>query len=173
MNLTEYLLFTNSTAVYPGMGTGNPDELSYLCFGLIGEYAEWLECDGEEEILKEAGDVYWYGVRLIFTCGNITGNSWLSALQAELEKNPKLLNVVDGQPFFNYVENIKTVAESCKKYLRDDNEYKLGDIYLSTLLILKHVTFTTGDMQEILDTNVNKLSSRKARGVIQGDGDNR
>ncbi len=73
------------------------------------------------------------------------------------------------------------VAEKCKKILRDKNGVvdaddsssiakELGDVlwYVSVLASELHLS-----MDVIAQINLNKLASRKERGVITGSGDNR
>ena len=73
------------------------------------------------------------------------------------------------------------LAEKAKKMLRDDNgiltdtrrnamKKELGDVlwYVASL-----ATELNASLQEIAEMNINKLTSRKQRGVIQGSGDNR
>lgn len=69
----EYQEFTIKTAIYPGAGTGNKDELSYLALGLNGESGEVADKikkylrDGPLDtggIVYELGDVCWYIARL-------------------------------------------------------------------------------------------------------------
>ena len=73
------------------------------------------------------------------------------------------------------------LAEKAKKMLRDDNgvltdtrrnamKKELGDVlwYVASL-----ATELNASLQEIAEININKLTSRKERGVIQGSGDNR
>ena len=73
------------------------------------------------------------------------------------------------------------VAEVIKKMLRDDGGklsverrqkllLELGDVlwYLSQLARLADLT-----LQQVAEANIKKLTSRKERGKIHGDGDNR
>lgn len=71
----EYADWTINTAVYPGAGSGDIDELTYLSLGLNGEAGEVAELvkklirDGVEiglsdKIEKELGDVLYYLARL-------------------------------------------------------------------------------------------------------------
>ena len=73
------------------------------------------------------------------------------------------------------------VAEKFKKLLRDANgvptdEFKnelkkeLGDVMWYVSDIASTLGFTLDDVAQ---TNIDKLFSRKARGVLQGSGDNR
>ena len=73
MNANSYQQWTLSTAIYPGAGTGNDSELSYLALGLNGEAGEVADKikkhlrDGKLDIggiIYELGDVCWYVARL-------------------------------------------------------------------------------------------------------------
>ena len=73
MNANSYQQWTLSTAIYPGAGTGNDSELSYLGLGLNGEAGEVADKikkhlrDGKLDIggiIYELGDVCWYVARL-------------------------------------------------------------------------------------------------------------
>ena len=52
-----YQKFTPTTALYPGNGTRNKEEVIYLGLGLMGELTEWFESGYD---MAEAGDVFWY-----------------------------------------------------------------------------------------------------------------
>lgn len=70
------------------------------------------------------------------------------------------------------------VAEKIKKIFRDKNsmysitdiEKELGDVVFYVTALANYFDL---DLVDILETNVNKLKSRKDRGVIQGSGDER
>lgn len=78
MNANSYQQWTLSTAIYPGAGTGNDSELSYLALGLNGEAGEVADKikkhlrDGKLDIggiIYELGDVCWYVARLADSLG--------------------------------------------------------------------------------------------------------
>ena len=78
MNANSYQQWTISTAIYPGAGTGNDAELSYLGLGLNGEAGEVADKikkhlrDGKLDIggiIYELGDVCWYIARLAESLG--------------------------------------------------------------------------------------------------------
>lgn len=78
MNANSYQQWTISTAIYPGAGTGNDAELSYLGLGLNGEAGEVADKikkhlrDGKLDIggiIYELGDVCWYVARLAESLG--------------------------------------------------------------------------------------------------------
>lgn len=69
------------------------------------------------------------------------------------------------------------VAEKVKKWLRGDKELdktellkEAGDVMWYLASLADDLGFT---LQDLVDMNVAKLSSRKERGVQKGDGDNR
>lgn len=78
MQANAYQDWTITTAIYPGAGTGNDQELVYLSLGLNGEAGEvadkvkkYLRDDKLDigGIVYELGDVCWYIARLADTLG--------------------------------------------------------------------------------------------------------
>lgn len=78
MNANSYQQWTLSTAIYPGAGTGNDAELSYLGLGLNGEAGEVADKikkhlrDGKLDIggiVYELGDCLWYVARMADALG--------------------------------------------------------------------------------------------------------
>ena len=73
MHIQEYSKKTLSTAIYPGAGTGNDAELTYLSLGLASEAGEVagkikkLIRDNKLDVgnlAYEIGDCFWYLCRL-------------------------------------------------------------------------------------------------------------
>lgn len=69
------------------------------------------------------------------------------------------------------------IQEKIKKWLRKDNELdkdallsELGDPLWYIVSLADDLGYT---LQDVVDRNVEKLSSRKDRGVLKGSGDNR
>lgn len=73
------------------------------------------------------------------------------------------------------------IAEKVKKLIRDKNsdlsqvdiddmKKELGDVLWYTASLANYLNI---DLEDIAQTNLDKLSSRKQRGLIGGDGDNR
>lgn len=69
------------------------------------------------------------------------------------------------------------IAEKIKKWLRKDNELdreallmELGDPLWYIASLADDLGYT---LQDVINANVSKLTSRKERGVIKGSGDNR
>ena len=78
MTPNEYQDFTLSVAIYPGAGTGNDAELTYLALGLNGEAGEVAEHikkhirDGKlnlGELAYELSDCLWYLARFADSIG--------------------------------------------------------------------------------------------------------
>lgn len=78
MNANEYQKKTNETAIYPGAGSGDDRELTYLALGLTSEAGEVaglikkLLRDGlydPGKLVYELGDVAWYLARLAEAIG--------------------------------------------------------------------------------------------------------
>ena len=91
VNIDDYLAWTSSMAIYPGVDTGNKDELTYLALGLGGEAGEVLE--KTKKMLRdttydaaamraELGDVFWYLVRLCKAHGYLPSE----VLEANVQK---------------------------------------------------------------------------------------
>jgi len=78
MNANSFQKWSLSVAIYPGAGTGNDAELSYLGLGLNGEAGEVADKikkhlrDGKLDIggiVYELGDVCWYVARMADALG--------------------------------------------------------------------------------------------------------
>lgn len=69
------------------------------------------------------------------------------------------------------------IAEKVKKHFRDDRPldreelmYELGDQLWYVAVLANHLNIS---LDLVAEANINKLARRKARGTLQGDGDNR
>jgi NTP pyrophosphatase (non-canonical NTP hydrolase) len=69
------------------------------------------------------------------------------------------------------------IAEKVKKWLRGDKELDKHALLLELGDPLWYITSAADDLgftlQDVINANVEKLQSRKDRGVLKGDGDNR
>lgn len=69
------------------------------------------------------------------------------------------------------------VAEKVKKWLRGDRELDKAELIKEVGDVLFYVAALADDLgytlQDVVDANEQKLSSRKERGVLKGSGDNR
>lgn len=69
------------------------------------------------------------------------------------------------------------VAEKVKKWLRGDKELDKAELLKECGDVMWYLASLADDLgytlQDLVDMNIEKLSSRKDRGVLKGDGDNR
>lgn len=176
MTFEEYQLLTTETAIYSHKKS--PIGLMYCTLGLVSEFNELRETLLEEpreydKVIKEAGDFFWY----IFMHGNELD---FTINEDEIE-NLIIDNTKDA------VEIFSEISGKVKKYFRDGkrktDRIQLQNVVKSNLLHLLKVTLNEVQntfpekadkiLDDILETNVAKLQSRKERGVLSGSGDNR
>lgn len=153
----------------------------YVTLGLAGEVGEFYEKLNQEASIdaleSEFQDCLWY----------------MAAIRTEFD----LMKIIDWpKPSDNPTSALMEVSihsgaicEQMKKYLRDDwnvdkddfgvfpkqKKEKIQQIWLKLLqnfIDLASITFNKS-MNEIAQGNIEKLASRKRRGVIHGSGDNR
>lgn len=157
-NMNDYIEFTRTTALYP-----KERALEYLMYGLIDELGEYLESFEEPLDAKyELSDVMWYVARLF------------DETSTPVPKDPDHHKFVEG---LDLVILASKLYGDRKKLIRDNNPNKekqfakdLQNLYLG---ILAHVHYFHGDIDEIIQINVDKLTDRKNRNVLKGDGDKR
>lgn len=192
--LQEYIEFTRTTAVYP-----KENELGYLVFGIFDELGEALEkinrlnyIEGGQyvpELISEISDIYWYTARLL-DCLNVdlSLKNLLISEQDYLKKNPSFSKVENiplydkytlQKKFTSLYKYLSTMCGNLKKMIRDNNdkkiEYAKNDLLQFTDALFYHTFRLAGANSplHIMNVNVKKLSDRKERGVLKGDGDKR
>lgn len=186
MFLNEYQDGAISTAIYP-IATC----IYYPTLGLAGEYGELIEKMHNSDhglILKEVGDLLWYISNLANDL-EITLTEMLAIIgctatrfeQLELFalENRGSLQVGNPRDFMGI--KIGSICEMVKKLYRDDDGILTADrrtnilVSLAWILVGICVLVSTFDvrLEPIAAQNLRKLASRKQRGVIQGDGDER
>jgi hypothetical protein len=182
MHVIEYIEFTGTTALYPGVGTRNKDEISYVGLGFVNEATELLAkmeffkpdllCMPNiiNGILDELFDVAWYWARMKFVLNDYS----VPALTVTFDNHEVALK--------RLIINAGKVAGRAKKILRDNLDYSPGSATHDELLhylnlsyaAMKYLASYFGvTFEEGLDLNVMKLTDRKERDVLCGDGDNR
>ena len=157
--IDKYQEFTKTTAIYPGANTGDNGELFYLFCGLLGEEQEWYESNYD---MKEAGDIFWYLSQL---CSWKHYSLW------------QLFNEVEPKQYSK-----PNVHEAMKKYIRDDKNpwIPLWD-YMKAVLgyVLYRYNYSVNNppleeaIKQIIMINTDKLTDRKNRDVLKGDGNDR
>lgn len=157
--LDKYQAFTKTTAIYPDVGMKTERELFYLFCGLTGEEQEWFDSVYD---MKEAGDVFWYLSQLC-TYFNTTLYSLFKAATIGQEPKPN-------------------IHEAMKKHIRDGKDIYIPMWgYMKSILgyVLYRYNYSvnnlplTDSIKIIIMQNIDKLTDRKNRSVLQGDGDDR
>jgi len=192
MTLQRYIEQTKQTAVYPKQHAH-----SYLYFGLLDELGELQrklekakaalidvqhqspisESDSQipkhefSSILDELGDVCWYLAQSVDVWGID-----ISTLRFDFEGVP--IPSLEHAAFQteNCIEILRNTG-TIKKYLRGDPGKKaevkgmITDVYRRVGFVAGHLGI--GSLSVVFEQNINKLTDRKDRGVIRGDGDTR
>lgn len=106
---------------------------------------------------------------------NITGFEEYQEFVKSMKVYPEKHAIV--YPALGLVGESGEIAEKVKKYLRGDKELDREGLLKELGDPLWYITSLADDLgytlQEVVDANVEKLSSRKERGVLKGSGDNR
>jgi len=168
MNLKEYQEKARGTAIYPNLG----NNLHYPVLGIVGEWGEFCSkvADGASKrlIKLELGDVLWYIANLACEIGISLEESKCRkvSLRRSLKKMPIIIGVL---------------AETVKKIERDDAgllspkrkkiiSKSLKDLLCCIDAISKKFGFS---LEDVASVNLEKLSSRKKRNRLRGEGDER
>jgi NTP pyrophosphatase (non-canonical NTP hydrolase) len=181
MKIENYKKFIKTTAIYP-----KDIEVEYLVLGLFGEAGEL--CNLYKKVLrdnlskegwvikfkKELGDFFWY-LYSLENCGylkaKIIDDSSYSRNQLSIEDSLIDLSItlsvimkdINSERCYAKEQNRKV---SYIKTVPDTLDFS-GFVYN----IIENQL--NSSIEEILQINVDKLSSRKERGVLGGSGDNR
>lgn len=163
MDSLKYQKLTNETAVYP-----RGYAIEYLTMGLAGEIGEFLQLGRRpkaipaDEIRKELGDLMWFTAQLAELVG------------IELDDCLTLKMDEDCSPVAMAVDVNLMVGQLAKWYRGDKG--KDGHEIIRNFVpgfwrkLLTYEIYIGGDVKE---QNIQKLLSRKERGVLKGDGDDR
>lgn len=166
----DYANWTVTTSIHKS----REHAIACCLLGLVGEVREYEEKlmtspHEIEEIQMELGDVLYYLGHFVYRVGMQDKVRVYEVLNDEVIDN--------GMPYV-----IAHLCEAFKKVIRDDDYEVVGsrkeqEVYehvnnLLTLIVSEH-DIDEMDFLETLSLNKEKLTSRKDRGVIKGDGDNR
>lgn len=159
--------------------------LGYLALGLCGEIAEFLQSDSTN-FKYEAGDIIWYLDRYADAIGSNLEEIIYPDSTEKFSKEERSFDskspdqIARPNPAETFEEGIVfgagELAEITKKYLRDNSlkdysaKESLFEIYTNLVSLLQKYQI---EIEEVVELNVIKLTSRKKRGVIQGSGDHR
>lgn len=182
--IEQYQEDTKQTALYPrGYELQNTEIAAscYVIFGLIGECCEFLEKITENgytdyAISAEIGDIFWY---LSQICNELGCFTLAELFSVDLEYFVTKTQI----DYKNIYVECGIIANCYKKVIRDMDGYpneftqnKLKESLQRIVLYLEYYISTMGSditIESIMQKNIEKLLSRKKRGVIKGDGDNR
>lgn len=193
MLIHEYVQKARSLAIYR---TNPRNAFFYPILGVggeIGELVEKIQHGGsDDEIVKEMGDVLWY---LVSTLEDIEWGFVDSVRYfADLRGNEGTFSDVQARIVFLYENDCiidggitelsisaGKILEIGKKALRDnagkvpDTKKKVVGKYcmliLQELCVIAHIHGL--NMDDVAQANIDKLFSRRERGVLGGSGDNR
>ena len=176
----DYQSKASQTAIYPNVGKN----IYYPILGLISEVGEFLESynsyiysdrTSPESVGKELGDIAWYISTICNELGCNLSDIYKSSLVLVSEEVDLSCELDD------LIINSSKMAGIAKKSMRDDN-YILTDkkkvdlinlleyVLLDYIYVCKILGF---EVEDVLNKNIEKLFSRKDRGVLSGSGDNR
>ena len=189
LTLNSYQVAAMSTALPASLNT------AYMAYGLVNEIGELQEklisessgMVSSEDALKELGDVLWYiagvshirGWKLSEVMTGIVTDITINEYEAkEFAKRSDSTSRQDSNVILSI--NLSLAAGSLcgalKKEIRD-NAHKpdvekeaLRKIFQISTVLAKKLGST---LEHVATANIAKLASRKARGVIGGNGDNR
>jgi len=178
MNITAYQLASRATAVYPNINSN----MVYPTLGLMGEFGELAEKlkkgirDDEGriteskriDIIKEAGDVFWY----------IAAIASEAKIELEEQDFAHLEFKVDRCDIFHMLfhmhisvnEIVKLSLEKMEAGFKSLMKHNLHGLIEELRRFLLRLDIR---MSDVLEGNITKLLDRKNRNVLGGSGDNR
>lgn len=172
MTFEEYAKEATKTIIYK-------DEVAipYIVLGAVSEVGELLtaiDCakKNPDNIIKEAGDCFWYIAMICYEFGIPTRN---------IKFEPHPLDFISLIKEVN--KSLYSLSNYTKKYLRDEYPDSISEDKLKHILSIVSFLycaiqsiffkFSNLPIQEVWKRNLDKLKSRQERGVIGGSGDNR
>jgi NTP pyrophosphatase (non-canonical NTP hydrolase) len=180
MTWNDYQQQALTTAIYP-----LKREVEYTVLGLlseVAELAEWLHPDyaGSRHfgdwlvnMKKEVGDCFWYVAALA------------DALKTPLEAVARSANRYHYQEldaaYLTLVQDAGYLQGLVKKSIRDDAGHLTEDRRIKMIATLARICWALDNICDqlatsryaVMNDNLNKLASRKQRGVLKGSGDAR
>ena len=172
MKFKDYQKLTSQFAIYP-----KETALEYLSLGLfseVGEIAGLIKKkirgdnlpDFDDLLKKELGDVAWYLSEL----ANHIGDDDDVCRDTHLKKADKW-SIVDA---IAHIEDLVFDVNNISCSVVNQNKREIHENVLYAIESWVCMVLLFGfDVDEVLDLNIKKLSSRQERCVITGSGDNR
>ena len=191
MKVTEYVEKSRSVAMYHDKSPFA--NFTYPALGLAGEMGETIDkltlgCVPKHEIIKELGDVLWYATNTPIDAGldflklvDIMTDSAVPVATFTDFGNKLAYGNDTRSSLIRFPIYVGRIAEIAKKMIRDSSgklpQEKLPVVKDSTCQILVCLFDICSqwsiNMDDVAQANINKLFSRRDRGVLSGSGDNR
>jgi NTP pyrophosphatase (non-canonical NTP hydrolase) len=183
VNWNEYQQQALTTAIYP-----LKRELEYTVLGLCSEAGElgMAYMEGKQQhwgfnqslvtaALKEAGDVYWYVAAVADALKYNLHDVWDRSVDGIETHASRGFTVVQLNGVVAEIAGIvKKAIRDNEGFLSAEGQLKIANHLHHTLVLLNNLVYLFGSTPEAVTAkNLNKLADRKARGVLQGSGDNR
>ena len=192
MNFEEYRLKADVVAQYPGRMS--KDGLVYCLMGVGGESGELLEKvkkiyrdknsiideEAKEWLIKEMGDIFWYCSQIYSETGENFSNLYLVPNYiSEINHFQEYVShsIIDKRNNINNLMKrcfllIKDVGRLLEKYV--DETMSKYDLWIKVTNILFHLSaiclIIETTLENVANTNIEKLYTRKERGKLQGSG---
>lgn len=170
-------------AIYPGrlgmLDDSSMDGLYYTAMGLAGESGEYLEklfiygrtgqYEKLKKILNELGDFCWF----ISQCA-----MELSCCMSHLIQHVSIIPNLESSYICIYASQYCEVVKKCMRdnhaHITKETRRQLLKILGSCLsMVISECCYFSTPLEVVFQLNIEKLSSRKERNVLQGQGDNR
>jgi NTP pyrophosphatase (non-canonical NTP hydrolase) len=182
VNWNEYQQQALTTAFYP-----LTRELEYTVLGLGSEVGELGEAyaagkqgwgytqDQVANLLKEAGDCYWY-LAAVADALNVPlqtiRDNYASGVTIGTSRGLTVLQIVARASHMQGV--VKKAIRDNDGFLSEAGAEQIKSCIGASLILLGALVVFYGSTPEAVTAkNLNKLADRKQRGVLQGSGDNR
>lgn len=187
MNFTEYQHEATTSAIYPDRG----NNLIYPMLGLMGESGEVAEkikkmirddqgkmtADRRTALRGELGDVLWYIAAICEEAKLDMGYLYVLALGVDFKAYP-LKNI--SRLIFKLQQQVSHISLLIEQAVYEPSKKNIDplsplptDITILIGLVDEICILCGLNIQEVAKFNLQKLASRKQRGVLQGSGDNR
>ncbi len=152
--------------------TPSANNLEYLTLGLVGELGEAAgklakkirdDKFDKEAFAQELGDLLWFLANLAPRGSKITWKSIMSVAGTEEDDYTE-------QDFVKLFLTLGQKLSFIARFAKIMNEYNYQNALYGLSCVAAEYGYT---LEQLAELNIAKLSSRKARGVIQGNGDER
>lgn len=199
MTFEEYRIKADVVAQYAQYpGRMSKDGIAYCLMGVGGESGELLEKvkkiyrdknsiideEAKEWLIKEMGDIFWYCSQIYSETKVCFNNLYL--IPGYVLAINDFQEYVKLNLYNKYNNSVLDLMERCFLLLKDvgrllgryvDKDISKIDLLLKITNILYHLAviciIIDTTLENVANTNIEKLYSRKARGQLQGSGDNR